>query len=368
MTLLLAGHLARAGAVADGWLEIGGERIVAAGSGTPPRPPDERHDGIIAPGLCDLQVNGAGGQEVSGGPAALDAIDAIQLEHGVTSYLPTIVSMDDEAADRSVGELAERAADPSSPVAGVHLEGPFLNPVHAGVQRPDALRTPADGVPGHFSSPAVRLVTLAPELPGALELTAALRRRGVAVSLGHSGASAEIARRALDAGAGLVTHLFNAMAQFHHRAPGLAGIALTDDRPLVGIIADGLHVDPVALELARRAAGPRVALVSDATAAAAAPPGHYRLGGIEIESTHTGVVQTADGRLAGSALTLDAAMRNWMSMTGASPAEAIAAASEVPATALGLAIGLRPGCAADIVLLDDAGGVERVMRHGRWVR
>ena len=114
-------------------------------------------------------------------------------------------------------------------------------------------------------------------------------------------------------------------------------------RPLVGIIADGLHVDPLVLELVRRAAGPRVVLVSDATAAAAAPPGGYRLGGVEIESAHTGVVRTADGRLAGSALTLDAAMRNWMSMTEASPAEAIAAASEAPAAALGLAAGLRAG-------------------------
>jgi N-acetylglucosamine-6-phosphate deacetylase len=367
LTLLLAGQLARAGAVAEGWLEIEGERIVSAGSGTPPRPPDERHDGIIAPGLCDLQVNGAGGHEVSDGPAALDTIDAIQLQHGVTSYLPTIVSADDVVADRSVAELAERAADPSSPVAGIHLEGPFLSRVHAGMQEPDLLRSPADGVPGYFSSPAVRLVTLAPELPGALDLIATLRHRGVAVSLGHSGASADVARRALDAGAGLVTHLFNAMAPLHHRAPGVAGVALTDSRPVVGIIADGLHVDPIVLEVVRRAAGPRVALVSDATPAAAAPPGRYRLAGIEIESTHAGDVRTAEGRLAGSALTLDAAMRNWMSMTRASLAEAIAAASEVPAAALWLMIGLRPGCAADIVLLDDAGGVARVMRLGRWL-
>ncbi len=366
MNLLLAGRLARGGALEDGWVEVEGERIVAAGTGAPPRPPDERHDGIVAPGLCDLQVNGAGGREVTDGAAALDAIDAIQLEHGVTSYLPAIVPMDDATAERSVAELAERAADPASPVLGVHLEGPFLNSEYAGMHPAGRLRAPADGVPAYFSSEAIRLVTLAPELPGALDLIAALRARGVAVALGHSGASADVARRALDAGARLVTHVFNAMAPLHHRAPGLAGVALTDARAMVGIIADGLHVDPIVLEVARRAAGPRVVLTSDAAAAAAAPPGTYRMAGVEIESDRSGAVRTAAGRLAGSALTLDAAVRNWASMTEASLAEAIAAAGEAPAAALGLAAGLRPGCAANIALLDDAGEVQRVMRLGRW--
>ena len=260
MSRLIAGLLARGGAVEPGWIEVEGERIAAAGSGTPSRAPDERHDGIIAPGLCDLQVNGAGGHEVADGSAAMDAIDAIQLEHGVTSYLPTIVSTDDATADRALAELAERAADPSSPVAGVHLEGPFLDGAHAGMHPVDRLRSPADGVPDYYSSTAVRMVTLAPELPGALELIAALRARGVAVSLGHSGASAEIARRALDAGARFVTHVFNAMAPLGHRAPGLAGVALADARALVGVIADGLHVDPLVLELVRRTAGPRAIL------------------------------------------------------------------------------------------------------------
>jgi N-acetylglucosamine-6-phosphate deacetylase len=157
------------------------------------------------------------------------------------------------------------------------------------------------------------------------------------------------------------------MAPLHHRAPGLAGIALADTRPLVGVIADGLHVDPVVLELIRRAAGRRVILISDATPAADAPPGSYSVAGVEIESTGSGNVQTAGGRLAGTALTLDVALRNWASMTGASIGEAIAAASEAPPAALGLVPGLRPGSAADIVLLDQAGAVQRVMRAGRWL-
>ncbi len=303
MNLMLAGRLARGGALADGWLEVEGELIAATGTGAPPRPPDERHDGIVAPGLFDLQVNGAGGHEVTAGAAALDAIDAIQLEHGVTSYLPTIVSADDTVAERVIAELAERAADPASPVAGIHLEGPFLSGEHAGMHPVGRLRSPADGVPAYYSSPAVRLVTLAPELPGAQDLILALRARGVAVSLGHSGASAEVARRALDAGAGLVTHVFNAMAPLHHRAPGLAGVALTDARALVSVIADGLHVDPLVLELVRRAAGPRVVLVSDATPAAAAPPGVYEMAGVEIESDGSGSVRTrrAAGRIGADA-------------------------------------------------------------------
>jgi N-acetylglucosamine-6-phosphate deacetylase len=379
---LISGRLARSGTLEQGWLEVRGERIAAVGSGSPPRRANEHHDGIIAPGLCDLQVNGAGGYEVTGGPAALDAIDAIQLEHGVTSYLPTIVPTDDATVERSLEELAERVADPSSPVAGAHLEGPFLSAAHAGMHPTDRLRSPVDGVPAYLASEAVRLVTIAPELPGALDLIAALRERGVAVSLGHSGASADVARAALDAGARLVTHVFNAMAPLQHRAPGLVGIALTDPRATVSVIADGVHADPLVLELVRRAAGPRVVLVSDAAPAAAAPAGRYRMAGTEIDSDGSGVVRTPEGRLAGSALTLDVALRNWASMTEATLGEAIAAAGERPARALGLArdivgaqpaepaasaIGLQPGAVADIVLLDDAGAVERVMRHGRWL-
>jgi N-acetylglucosamine-6-phosphate deacetylase len=338
------------------------------GPALPPRSPDVRHDGVVAPGLLDLQVNGAGGQDVTGGPRALDRIDAIQLERGVTGYLATVVSTDDATAERAVAELAERAADPSSPMSGIHLEGPFLSPNHAGAHRPGALRSPVDGVPAYFSSAAVRLVTIAPELPGAIELIRELRARGVTVALGHSGASAAVARSALDAGARLVTHLFNAMAPLHHRAPALAAVALTDARTHVGVIADGVHVDPLVLEIVRRAAGARVVLISDATPGAAAPPGRYEMAGIEIESTPDGGVRSAGGRLVGSSLILDAAVRNWASMTEATLAEALVAATEAPAAALGVEAGFQPGSPADVVLLDRSGAVERVMRRGRWLK
>jgi N-acetylglucosamine-6-phosphate deacetylase len=364
---LLAGRIARGARVEFGWLETDGDRIRAAGVGPPPRTPDERHDGLIAPGLCDLQVSGAGGHEVTGGAAALDAIDALMLAHGVTSYLANVITTDEQTAERAVAEIAERARDPRSPVEGVHLEGPFLAPQHAGMHRTALLRQPVDGLPPYYRSPAVRVVTLAPELSGALELIAELRDAEVTVSLGHSGASADVTHQAVDAGATLVTHVFNGMAPLDHRAPGLAGAALVDDRLSVCVIADGLHVDPLVLELIRRAAGDRVVLVTDASPAAAAPPGTYAMAGVEVEVREDGSVRDVDGRLAGSGLALDQAVRNWAGMTGATLAQALSAASERSAAAIGRPALLRPGSRADLVLLDEDGHVQRVMRHGDWL-
>jgi N-acetylglucosamine-6-phosphate deacetylase len=354
-------------ALTQGWVEIEGEQIVAVGAGRPPRHADESHDGTISAGLCDLQVNGAGGHEVTEGSSALDRIDDIQLTHGVTSYLPTLISPDDETAGRTLDELAERMADPGSPVAGVHAEGPFLNPRRAGMHPPSRFRSPAGGLPPWHSHPALRLVSLAPELPGSIELVARLRARGVAVALGHSDADAATVRAAVEAGASVVTHVFNAMAPLLQRAPGLAGVALVDPRLWVNVIADGHHVDPLVLELIRRAAGTRIVLVTDSTPAAASPPGSFEMAGVAIERVADGPARTRDGRLAGSALTLDAAARNWSAMTEASLAEAFTAASEAPAAAIGLSPGLRAGAPADLLLLDSDGRVLRVMRRGRWL-
>ncbi len=367
MSYIVAGRLALHGELPDGWVELEGGRVANSATGQPPRPPDLRHDGIIAPGFCDLQVNGAAGHEVTDGPEALDAIDRLLLSRGVTSYLPTLVSLDCATAERAMDELAERMADPASPVAGVHLEGPFLSPAHAGMHRRDRLRSPDGGIPAYFGAPAVRLVTLAPELPGAFELIAELCARGVAVALGHSGASAAQAERAVEAGARLVTHVFNAMGPLHHRAPGLAGLALTEDRLAVGVIADGVHLDPLVLGLIRRAAGSRTFLTTDSTPAAGAPPGRYSMAGVAIEANEDGSARTADGRLAGSVITLDQAVRGWAAMTEATLAEAIAAASEIPTAAVGLPGVPAPGSPADLVLLDETGEVERVMHGGHWL-
>jgi N-acetylglucosamine-6-phosphate deacetylase len=365
-SVVLAGRLARNGETVDGWVEVAGARIARVGNGKPPRG-TEPWGGVIAPGLCDLQVNGAAGTNVTDGPEALDAIDAVQLAHGVTSYLPTIITTSADIAHTAVTEIEERVRDPGSPVVGIHLEGPFLNPAHRGVHRPEFLAAPADGEPGYYRSHAVRLVTLAPELPGALALTDSLRRRGVRVAIGHTAASAEEAQEAARHGASAVTHLFNGMRGFHHRSPNVPGWALGEAKVAVSIIADGLHVDPVALELVRRAASSRVILITDASPAAAAPDGAYEMGGVPIRA-EGGRVTHARGIHAGSALTLDEAVRRFARFTGASLAEAVAAASERPARLIGLRAGLRVGAPADLVLLGRGGRVQRVMRRGRWVR
>ena len=367
MSLLLGGQLSRGGRRAPGWVEIDGQSIAACGEGAPPREPDERCEGVLGAGLCDLQVNGAGGLEVTGGAAALDAIDAIQLAHGVTCWLPTLISPEPDTAERALALIEERQADPASPVAGAHVEGPFLNPRRRGMHPRARLRSPADGIPGWLESPALRLVTLAPELPGALEMIERLTARGVRVSLGHSEADAATVRAAIDAGATAVTHVFNAMAPLHHRAPGPAGTALVDGRLGVCVIPDGLHVDPAVLELIRRAAGPRVVLVSDSGPAAAAPPGRYEMAGVPVVLDERGAARTTEGELAGSAVTLDVALARWCSHTGATLDEALVAASEAPAALLGLPQPLMPGAPADLVVLSDEGAVRRVMYRGRWV-
>jgi N-acetylglucosamine-6-phosphate deacetylase len=366
MGLLMSAELAMGGQLAPGWLEIADSRLIAAEHGPPPREPDERAHGILTAGLCDLQVNGAAGYEVSDGPAALDVIDAVQLAAGVTSYLPALVSPDSEIAERVLPELARRADDPLSPVAGVHLEGPFLSREHAGMHPRERLRSPADGIPDWIEHPAVRLVTIAPELPGALDLIARLSARGIAVALGHSGATIEVGRAAIDAGARLVTHVFNAMAPFDYHAPGLVGLALVDERLNVSVIADGVHVDPVALELIRRATRRRLFLITDATPAAAAPPGCYVMAGVPIEASG-GAARTSDGVLAGSLMTLDQAVSNWAAMTRATLAEALFAANEAPAIAACLRDVAVVGAPADLVLIDPSGGIRRVMRGGRWL-
>jgi N-acetylglucosamine-6-phosphate deacetylase len=364
---LIAGLLiGPGGGAAPGWIAIDGGRVTATGRGRPPGTPDVEHDGLIAPGLVDLQVNGAAGREALEGGDALDAIDDVLARRGVTGWLAALPTADDDRIEALVTAAADRVAEPGHGLAGVHLEGPFLSPEHAGVHRRELLRAPSSGVPRHYADPSVRLVTIAPELDGSLALIRSLRQRGVAVALGHSGADAETARRGLEAGATLVTHVFNAMGPLAHRAPGIAGVALTDPRVRPCVIADGIHVDPIVLQLCRAAAGRRVILVSDASAPAAAAPGTYRLAGREVTTDASGSVRTEAGTLAGSGVLLDVMVRRWIRLAGASVPAALAAASWRPAQAIGLAP-LDPGAPADLVLLSEAGETVRVLRLGRWL-
>jgi N-acetylglucosamine-6-phosphate deacetylase len=368
VSTLIAGTLAIGGELRDGWVEVEGQAIAGCADGDPPRSPDVEHPGVVAPGYVDLQVNGLAGCDVAGPPEGLDAIDAALLQHGVTSYVGVLASPDAELCARVMPELERRSADPSSPLAGVHFEGPYISREYIGAHPPERVTNPPEHVPEWMHSPALAVVTLAPELPGAAALIAELDRLGVMVSLGHSGATAWETRAAADAGAQMVTHIFNAMTPIHHRETRLPGAALTDDRLKISILADNEHVAAPAMELVYRAAADRVVLVSDATPGAAAEPGTYWMSGVEIVRHEDGSVRTPAGKLAGSALTLDAHVRHWASLTSATLGEAIQAATEVPGSLIGRSARLDAGAPADIVLLDKNAEVARVMRRGEWVR
>ena len=382
----LRGELLIEGRLVRGALAIEGARIAEVILGAPadqlgPRGERVVDAAIVAPGFIDLQVNGGFGLDVAeDGAAAVERLCHALPSTGVTSFLPTLVS--------SAAEVYSRAAALSSVVGaargglatalGLHLEGPLLAPTRAGAHPRGAIEAAAGAdaaVEALVAAGLVRLVTLAPERPGALERCRDLVARGVAVSLGHTEATFDQLRAGVDAGAVLVTHLYNAMSPFHHRAPGAVGAALTDERVAVGLIADGVHAHPAALRLALAAKGAaRIALVTDAIAAMGMPPGAWSLGAARVhvedgacwlaDGTPPGFPRTPPdqavgrpfaGTLAGSVVTLDRAVRT-MVEAGATRAEALGMASAVPARLLGLAGKgrLEVGADADAVLLDES--------------
>jgi N-acetylglucosamine-6-phosphate deacetylase len=252
----------------------------------------------------------------------------------------------------------------SASALGLHFEGPMISPARVGAH-PASLVGPVDldEVDRWIASDTVRLVTLAPELDGAIEAIERLATGGVVVSAGHTGVDATGLAAARNAGLRYVTHLFNAMAPFDHRAPGPIGAVLADDALVAGLICDGIHVDPVAVAMAWNALGPRrVSLVSDASPALGMPHGRMTLAGFEIVHGPDGV-RTVDGVLAGSALALDQAVRNVMAFTRCNLADAVGTVTAVPADLLGLTDRgrLAPALRADLVLLDDAGNLHRTL-------
>ena len=365
--LSIAGTLLSGGRELAGTVVVEGEEIVEIVPGRAGREEvDLLHGGFVAPGLCDLQVNGAAGRSVTQDGSAISELEDRLLEAGVTSYLPTLVTSPPDLRLQAIERLARRVEDRRSPASGIHLEGPLLHPPMRRIHDERWLEDAVEGLPDGFEHEAVRLVTLAPEVPGGRGAIRLLAGRGVTVALGHSAATASQALAAADAGARAVTHLFNAMAPLHHRDPGLAGAALVDQRLAPMVIADGIHVDPLVLALVYRSAGERVVLVSDASPAAGAPEGAHRMQGIPVERVGD-VVTDAEGRLAGSAVLLDGMVRRWREATRCTVAEAWAAASERPAALVGAAGGLAPGRPASLVLLDEDLAVRRVMLRGRWV-
>ena len=320
---------------------------------------------LVLPGFIDLHVHGGGGHDTMGAGDATQHIARIHARHGTTSPLDTTMTapLDEiETALRALAPLCAARPAGTARVLGVHLEGPYINPGRLGAQ-PDfaATATLADVLALHALAP-LRLVTLAPELPGHMELIVALRAHGFVVQIGHSAGTYEDGVAALAAGATGFTHLFNAMTGLHHRQPGMVGAALAHAQR-AEIIPDLLHVHPGAIHVALRAI-PGLYCVTDSTAAAGMPDGDYRLGRHTVTKC-LGGVRLADGTLAGSTLTMDQAMRNLVGL-GLSLAEASRRTATIAAEHLGLADRgvLAPGAWADVVVLDSSLQLQGVLVEG----
>lgn len=333
-------------------------------------------DDLLAPGFIDIHIHGGGGHDVmESDPEALPAVETLIARHGVSSYFPTTVTAPLEETLRSLDRLASaieasnepRGAARARPL-GIHLEGPFISHSRRGVHPPEYLLPPTLSAFERFWEAArgqIRLMTIAPEFPGALEVIAAAAKRGVCVSLGHSDADCETTRAAIDAGARHATHTFNAMRPLGHRDPGIVGEVLTNDRLSADIIADGIHLDPAIVKLFLRSKGPdNSVLITDATAATGMPDGQYRLGTLEVEVSSGKCL--SGGRLAGSVLTMDSAVRHAMQFGQWRLPDAVRAATVNPARVTNAQqVGiLQTGARADFAVLTRSGEVKRTIIGG----
>ena len=353
-----------------GWVRIEAAVVSDRGDG---RAPEEVAAGatvvpadLVTPGLVDIHVHGARGVDFA--QVGVDPRPAIDHHHaaGTTSIVASLATGSAEATVRRVRELQPFLA--AGDLAGLHLEGPWLSRERRGAHAPDLLRAPdpreIDALL-EAGGGGIRMVTLAPELPGAFDAIATLVRSHVVVAIGHTAADAETTSRAIDAGASVVTHLFNGMDPLHHRRPGVVGAALTRGDVALEIIADGVHVDDIVVDLVIRSAGDRLLLVSDAMAATGLGDGDYELAGSRV-TVSRGVAQLADGSsLAGSTATLGAIARR-LRARGVSTELVASAASARPSAALGISAPLLGvGDAADLVVFD--GVTVRTLRGGRWL-
>ncbi len=373
MTVLLrsSARLDERGEVRDSWVLFDGDAIAATGSGAGAPDADDTVDlggATVVPGFVDLHGHGGGGHAYDDGGGELAAALAAHRRHGTTRALISLVANPLAELRERLREIAElTASDPL--VLGAHLEGPFLATARRGAHNADYLRAPDDAdIDGLVKAAGgtLRQLTLAPELPGALEAIPQLVDAGVVVAVGHTEATAEQTRAAFDAGARMLTHAFNAMPGIHHRAPGPVVAALEDERVTLELILDGEHVHADVARLLLEQAPGRVALVTDAMAAAGADDGDYRLGSLNV-SVRNGLAHlSGTSTIAGSTLTQDAALRQALRIGIPAPA-AVAALTVVPARAIGLGdrFGLvEPGYAADLVVLDDTHHVTGVWAAG----
>ncbi len=357
--------------IADACLLVGDGQIEAVGPRAAITPPAgartvELGDVLVAPGLLDIHVHGGAGHDVMrADPEGRAAMERLMARHGVAAYLATTVSAPLDATLESLGHLscgiqaAEDGAGRARPL-GIHLEGPFISHIRRGAHPPEHLLAPTPALLDqmwHAAQGTVRLLTIAPELPGAIETIARARELGIRVSLGHSDADGAAARAGIAAGATQATHTFNAMPPLEHRASNLLSVALSDPRLMAELICDGIHVEPEVAAVFLRAKGPEGAiLVTDGISATGMPPGRYRLGGFEVE-VRDGRAMINEKTLAGSVLTLDRAVRNAAAFAAWPLAGALRLATHNPAQAMGWPRRGRlvAGAAADFIVLDSAG-------------
>ena len=334
---------------------------------------------VLAPGYVDLHVHGGAGCDVMGADRdQLAEFERHLARHGTTGYLPTTVTAPVEdtcaALDRLADAIEEAERAPRSEVraqaVGIYLEGPFLSYEKRGVHPAEHLQAPSVALFERFWQAArghIKLITIAPELPGACELIREASGRGVCVALGHSNADYASARAGIGAGARHATHTFNAMRAIDHRDPGIAGAVLTESAVSAEIIADGVHVAPAMVDLFLKAKGADSAvLVTDAISATGMGDGRYRLGTFEVE-VRGDICRSAEGKLAGSVLTLDRAVRNMMDFARCELQEAVRLATVGPARVAGIDQRkgvLAPGADADIVALSPKGEVVRTIVGG----
>jgi N-acetylglucosamine-6-phosphate deacetylase len=353
---------------AEAWLRIDNGYIAEVGSG--PAPDGSRSMPVLMPGFIDLHCHGGGGASYTSADAtAISQAINVHRAHGTTTSHASLVSASYDVLIKQVEALIPFVDD--GRIHGIHMEGPWISSRYCGAHDPSTLRDPdAADVERMLEAGGgrIRMVTIAPELPGAIAAIRVIVARGAIAAVGHTGADADTARAAIDAGATVATHLFNAMPPLLHRDAGPVGVLLADHRVTPEIIADGVHVDPEIISLTLGAADGRAALVTDAMAAAGGADGRYHLGTRDVVVA-AGVARLTDGgSLAGSTLLMDSAVRRVIRLAGETLAHASRAASLAPALAMGLDDRglIRAGMRADLVALDEELQVMKVMRGGMW--
>jgi N-acetylglucosamine-6-phosphate deacetylase len=364
----------------DGFVLVKDGRIVEIGEGPVPEalsgvPRIDVGEDRIIPGMIDLHIHGAGGWPVEGvGAAELGSLAAYLAAFGVTGFLPSASARAPEVLEQTVVAIRDAmAAAPS--ILGAHLEGPYLSTAMKGAMNASVFRAPSLAEVDHLialSGGTIRRVTLAPELPGALEVSAHLVARGVAVAGGHTDATYDQTTDAIDGGVRIANHTYNAMKGLHHREPGALGAYMTDDRVLCEVICDFLHVHPAALKVLLRVAGyDRVAVISDAIPAAGMPPGDYHLLGRDVRIDEQGFSKLANGTIAGSTKLMLDGLRNLVEGLGVAWADALHMTSQTAARAIGLGArkgSLAPGKDADLVVLSADWQVRYTVIGGEIVR